>query len=118
MYAKYDPERELKKTPESVRALWANVEKNWTDSAVHALFVEQGLRQDAAGFVAACYRQKGTDPIAVEQLDRLTTRLIQSLAQHVSTEIPTPNHFRRLGYLLLFATIAILVFLIFAQSIR
>ena len=117
-YDKYDPQAELLKVPASVRSLWANVEQNWTDTAAHAVFVEQGVRQDAAGYVAACYREKGDDPIAIEQLEKLTGRLLDTLAQQTAVDPPNPKRLKPVLYMLLFVIIAILVFMIIAQSMR
>ena len=118
VYEKYDPQSTMANVPETVRQLWDNLEQHWEDPAAHALFVEQGLRHDAAGFVAGCYRQKGSDEMAVAQLEKLKGRLIETLTMQVSTEPPASNHSKRVVYLLLFFIIAILVFLIFAQMMK
>lgn len=118
VYDKYDPEKELLKVPATVLDLWKTVQKNWEDPAAHAVFVEQGIRHDAAGFVASCYRQKGDDTMAKSQLEKLTGRLLQTLQaqgtrEHVPSKMP-----KRLLYGLLFLIIAILVFLIFADAVK
>ncbi|MBN2530182.1 MAG: hypothetical protein JXR76_27575 [Deltaproteobacteria bacterium] len=118
MYEKYTPDKMDASVPETVRLLWENLEKNWGDKGAHALFVEQGIRKDAAGFVAACYRRRGEDPVAVEQLEELTGRLMQSLEFTPVKESTVSRHLRQVAYLLLFIIIAILVFLIFAHAMK
>ena len=118
VYEKFNPEREHANVPEAMRVLWENLERHWDDRAAHALFVEQGIRQDAAGFVAACYRKHDKDSIARDQLEKLTLRLMQSLDFTTSREPVTSKSFKRAAYLLLFVIIAILVFLIFAHAMK
>ena len=121
-YDRFNPENARAAIPDVVYALWQNLEKNWGDPAAHALFVEEGLRRDAAGFVAASYREKGDDPVAVTQLEKLTARLMQSLSAQSSippSEARSTNQgMKRVVYVLLFCIIALLVFVIIAQYIR
>jgi hypothetical protein len=117
-YARFNPEKVQAAIPEQVVALWENLERNWADPAAHALFVEEGLRRDAAGFVAASYRQKGDDPIAKSQLETLAARLMKSLEIQASAMPPGTASMKRVVYVLLFFIIALLAFLIFAQYIK
>ena len=58
VFDKYNPELAQRGVPDHVVELWNNTEANWQDKAAHALFVEQALISDAAGYVASCYRKK------------------------------------------------------------
>jgi rubredoxin len=117
-YERFDPDKVQAAIPDSVVVLWENLEKNWDDTAAHALFVEEGLRRDAAGFVAASYREKGDDPIATMQLEKLTARLVESLAVQSSAAPATTGSMKQIVYVLLFCIIALLAFVIIAQYIR
>jgi hypothetical protein len=117
-YERFDPGKVQATIPDSVFTLWENLEKNWDDPAAHALFVEEGLRRDAAGFVASAYREKGDDPIATAQLEKLTVRLIKSLEVQSTAPPSASRSMKRVVYVLLFCIIALLVFVIVAQYIR
>jgi hypothetical protein len=80
VFALFDPARLDVGVPEALKQLWTHVEAGWDDPARHALFVEQALAGGHGGFAAARYRQKGDDPVARQQLERLAWRLEQILA--------------------------------------
>jgi hypothetical protein len=85
VFALFDPARLDAGVPAALKQLWSHVETGWEDQARHALFVEQALAGGHGGFAAACYRQKGDDPVARRQLERIASRLEQSL---VATATP------------------------------
>ncbi|HUT78076.1 MAG TPA: hypothetical protein VM285_10340, partial [Polyangia bacterium] len=80
VFALFDPSRLDADVPAALRQLWTHVEAGWEDQARHALFVEQALAAGHGGFAAARYRQKSDDPVARQQLERITSRLEQLLA--------------------------------------
>jgi hypothetical protein len=81
VFAKFDPAALELDVPEAIRALWLHVEAGWEDRARHALFTEKALAAGAAAYAASKYRERGAgDPIAAEQLARLSSRLEQALA--------------------------------------
>lgn len=102
--------------PSEVAVLWQNTLQHWEDVSAHTLFLENGLRHHAAGYIAACYRSKGDDPIALAQLDKLTARLMQTLRLQVETNSPSLNWMKTLVYVLLFLLLAFMVFLILHNS--
>jgi len=97
--------------PEELKALWAHVEAGWGERPRHALFTERAIAAGHAAFAAARYRERGTDdPMAAEQLGRITSRLEQALAQAAhadGTRVADPPRKKAALYLL-----AIILFLI------
>ncbi len=91
-----------------VLKLWSHVEEDWDDRARHALFVEQAILFNSVGYAAACYRRKGDNPMALEQLERLSTRLEQSLTASATEGDPKPAG-RGM-------TIAIIIFVLIAAA--
>jgi len=82
VFARFDAAALDADVPEELKALWAHVEAGWDERARHALFVEQAIAAGEAAFAASRYRARGADdPIAAEQLGRITSRLEQVLAQ-------------------------------------
>jgi len=80
IFARYIPDALEEGVDQEVVRLWRHVEARWEDRAGHALFVEQCILFGDVGYAAACYRRRGDDPVAKEQLARLAARLDQSLA--------------------------------------
>jgi hypothetical protein len=67
--------------PEDLKTLWSHAEAAWDEQARHALFVERAIASGFAAYAASRYRARGTgDPVAVEQLGRMTSRLEQAMA--------------------------------------
>ncbi|MBN2343125.1 MAG: TFIIB-type zinc ribbon-containing protein [Deltaproteobacteria bacterium] len=118
VYDEYDPDSVNAKVPSAIVELWAHVEQHWEDEGAHALFVEKALRADQAGFVAACYRQKGDEPIAAQQLEKLTQRLVQALSARMPVSKARGAGAKNVLYVFMFAIVAALVFLIFAETMK
>jgi hypothetical protein len=70
---------------ESLRQRFAALESDWENDAQHDQFVMQCFAEDVPAFAAACYREKGNDPRARRQLDRITTRLLLTMEASRST---------------------------------
>jgi hypothetical protein len=82
VFARFDAAAIDADVPEELKALWAHVEAGWGERARHALFTEHAIAAGHAAFAAARYRARGADDhTASEQLDRITSRLEQALAQ-------------------------------------
>ena len=116
VFDRFDESRLDAEIPPAIKQLWEHVEQEWDDRARHALFVERALDAGAGGYAAACYRRRGADPIATEQLARITGRLEQLLlATGTSPEEAQTAPSRKLlllvVFLLMFALGALLVFL-------
>jgi len=94
-------------SPEVLK-LWEHVEEDWDDRGRHALFVEQAILLGALGYAAGCYRKKGDDPVARDQLERISSRLEQSLNATADSREAAPSS-RRL-------TTAIAVILLLALA--
>jgi hypothetical protein len=103
VFAKFDESRLDTAVPEEIRTLWKHVEDDWDNQARHALFVEQALAAGHGGYAAGCYRRRGDDPKAVEQLERIIKRLEQLLAATAQPpEERKSSSGRKLVFLLLF----------------
>jgi len=81
--------------PEEIRGLWSHVEEGWDDPARHALFLERAIAAGAGGYAAGMYRRRGDDAVAAEQIERLTARLQQMLAE---ASAPAAEKSGRLGH--------------------
>jgi hypothetical protein len=82
VFARFDAAVLDSDVPEELKALWAHAEAGWSERARHALFTERAIAGGHAAFAASRYRARGSDdPIAAEQLGRITLRLEQALAQ-------------------------------------
>ena len=108
VFEKFDASVIEEGVSEDVLRLWQHVEEDWSDRARHALFVEQSILFGALGYAAGCYRKKGDDPVAVEQLGRISSRLEQSMSQ-TSSSRETPGPSRRM-------TIIVIVVLMLAVA--
>ena len=116
VFALFDESRLDADVPGAIVELWTHAEHGWDDRARHALFVERALAAGAGGYAAACYRRKGDDPIAREQLELITSRLEQLLlASGTSPEAARSSPSRKLAllvvFVLMFALGALLVYL-------
>jgi hypothetical protein len=80
VYEKFDQGKLDAAVPDDIKSLWEHVEQDWEDEARHALFLERALASGQGGYAAGCYRRKGDDPKAREQLERITSRLEQLLS--------------------------------------
>jgi len=82
VFARYDAAALGADVPAELEALWAHVEAGWDERVRHALFTERAIAAGHAAFAASRYRARGADdPVAVEQLARLSSRLEQALVQ-------------------------------------
>jgi len=90
-----------------LRELWSRVERDWDDRGGHAIFVETALRAGQLGFAARCYRARGDDPRATEQLAGITRRLEAELAASLGTRDPNSRP-RALRFLWVVGTVAVL----------
>ncbi|MFO8071931.1 MAG: hypothetical protein R6V85_08650 [Polyangia bacterium] len=91
VFARYDPELIDREVPRRIRELWSHVEQAWDDRSRHALFVEQALAAGQGGYAASCYRRKGDDPRAREQLELITSRLEEMLAVTAAPQEERPG---------------------------
>jgi len=93
VFARFDASALDADVPEELKALWAHVEAGWDGRARHSLFTERAIALGCAAFAAARYRTRAADdPIAAEQLERLTARLEQALASTSLAEASGGDH--------------------------
>jgi hypothetical protein len=116
VFAKFDQAKLDAAVPGDIKQLWAHVEQDWDDDARHALFVERALAAGQGGYAAGCYRRKGDDPKARDQLARITSRLEQLLGATAKPPEETRGSagrkiFLAILFLLMFAIGAALVVL-------
>jgi hypothetical protein len=116
VFAKFDRDKLDAAVPDEIKQLWDHVEQNWGDEARHALFLERALAAGQGGYAAGCYRRRGDDPKAAEQLARITSRLEQMLSATAkpAEEVrgsPSRKIFLAILFLLMFAIGAVLVLL-------
>ena len=111
VYSKFSSDALEEGVPGEIKLLWQDVERNWQERACHAAFVERSIAENAGGYAAACYRRRGDDPIAQEQIDRLTNRLTQMLGDSAAP-VSTLGKSRRMAIALMLAIGAAVVALI------
>jgi uncharacterized Zn finger protein (UPF0148 family) len=111
VFARFDAAALDAGVPDALKALWAHAEAGWEERARHALFTERAIADGFAAYAAARYRARGPDdPIAAEQLERITARLEQALAHtSMATGARGDHPSRRIGAIYL---LAILLFLV------
>ena len=114
VFAKFDQDKLDGAVPDDIKTLWNHVEQDWSDDARHALFVERAIAAGHGGYAAGCYRRKGDDPKAREQLTRITSRLEQLLSATAESPdaakgSPSRKIFLAILFLLMFAVGAALV---------
>jgi hypothetical protein len=63
----------------SVRGAWERVTENWTDLARHDELFKLAVKDSALAWAAARYRERGDDPIAKDQLERLRKAALASM---------------------------------------
>lgn len=64
---------------EAVRGAWERVSENWTDTARHDALFHAAVKDNALAWAAARYRERGDDPIAKGQLERLRKAAVASM---------------------------------------
>jgi hypothetical protein len=116
VFAKFDESRLDVDVPDDLKTLWDHLEQDWDDQARHALFLERALAAGHGGFAASRYRRKGADPKAIEQLERIASRLDQLLAATAKTPDDAKSSSSRkiffaILFLLMFALGALIVML-------
>lgn len=103
VFARFDQNRLDAAVPAEIKQLWDHVEQDWSDDARHALFLERAIAAGHGGYAAGCYRRKGDDPKAREQLARITSRLEQLLSATAQPpEVARGSSGRKLFLLILF----------------
>jgi hypothetical protein len=63
----------------SVRGAWERVSETWADAALHDELFKLAVKHNCFAWVAARYREKGDDPIAKGQLERLRKAAVAAL---------------------------------------
>ncbi len=86
-----------------------DVEGNWQEKKLHAVFLERCLAMGEAGYAAARYRSRAGDALAEEYLEILSSRLTQML-----NAVSTPPPRRATGRLF---TILILIIVLIGLSL-
>ena len=116
VFAKFDPAVLEEGATDEIRALWAEVEADWTDESKHAVFVERALIAGAGPFATSCYRRKGTDPVAQKNLGQIANRLEQMLLASPRAKPRNLNRARLVGVFLITAVIVGLTILFISTS--
>jgi hypothetical protein len=100
--------------PDRVQAAWQRCTESWDESARHTELFQLGVADNALAWVASRYRERGDDPIAQTQLEKIRKAAIASMmvtatAKPASEKSPYRNSILVLGALvlaILFAFIA------------
>jgi hypothetical protein len=100
VFAKFDETVFDEGVPDELVALWQEVDGNWGERKLHAIFVERCLGMGEAGYAAARYRSRGDDAVAEEYLETIRSRLAQMLSA-VSTPPPKRSASRLFTVLIL-----------------
>jgi hypothetical protein len=98
----------------SVRGAWERVSETWADSARHDELFKLAVKHNCFAWVAARYREKGDDPIAKEQLERLRKAAVAAMyvsaaAKPAKEKTPYRSSFIVLVVLLLAMLLALFV---------
>jgi hypothetical protein len=64
---------------DSVRSAWERVSENFSEPARHEELFKLVVQHNALAWAAARYRERGDDPIAKEQLERLRKAAVASM---------------------------------------
>ncbi|HEY5951244.1 MAG TPA: hypothetical protein VIV40_37385 [Kofleriaceae bacterium] len=99
---------------DAVRGAWQQVTDAWTDRARHDELFKLAVRHESFAWVAARYRERGDDPIAKEQLERLrkaalASMMVSAAARPDKQTTPYRSTLIVLGCLLLAMMVALLV---------
>jgi hypothetical protein len=97
-----------------VRGAWLRVTETWTDSALHDELFKLALSDNCLAWVAAQYRERGDDPIAKQQLERLrkaalAAMMVTATERQAREKTPYRSSFIVLGCLLLAMLLALFV---------
>lgn len=97
-----------------VRGAWEAVTETWSDSAKHEALFKLAVADNCLAWVAARYRERGDDPIAKEQLERLrkaalASMMVKATERQANAKTPYRSTFIVLGCLLLAMLLALFV---------
>jgi uncharacterized Zn finger protein (UPF0148 family) len=111
VFARFDATALDAEVPEDLKALWAHAEAAWDERSRHALFTERAIAAGHAAFAASRYRSRGADDqVSAEQLERITSRLEQAMAQTSLADAERGDHRpRRIAAVSLLAIIILLL---------
>ncbi|MCP4200198.1 MAG: hypothetical protein GY762_23900 [Proteobacteria bacterium] len=112
VFAKFDEAVFDEGVPKELVRLWQEVEGNWQERKLHALFVERCLGMGEAGYAAARYRSRGDDAAAEEYLETISLRLTQMMSA-VSSPPPRRAGGRLITILILLIVLVGLALLLF-----
>jgi hypothetical protein len=82
--------------PDQLKILWEQLQRDWTNRSLHALFIEQGLKYNMAEYTARCYFQKKDNPLAREQMDKITSLMISTMDNSPRNNIEKQYKFSRI----------------------
>ena len=104
---------------DKVRGAWDRVSESWSDTALHDELFKQVVAHNAFAWGCARYKDKGDDPIAKAQLERLkkaamAAMFVQQTQRAASEKTPYRASMIVLGCLL----IAMLLALVLTKSIH
>jgi len=97
-----------------VHGAWLRVTETWADSAKHEELFKLALADNCLAWVAARYRERGDDPIAKEQLQRLrkaalAAMMVTATERQAREQTPYRSSFIILGCLLVAMLVALFV---------
>ncbi len=113
VFAKFDPAVLEEDVPRALEQQWADLETNWSDRSAHGLFVQRALEARALGYAARCYRQRGEDQLAQEQIERIGKQMEAMLASTLTPSGRSRKSGRLALVTLLVVAIAAIVALLF-----
>jgi hypothetical protein len=112
VFAKFNPEVLERNVPEALKGLFRETSKRWDDDDLHDRFVEQALAAGQVDFAARCYRQRGDDEKARQQLAKIEERMLAMAAGLAQTMTVSRENVRPRGRTPLVTAITLILFLL------
>ena len=99
---------------DKVRGAWERCTETWSDAAAHDAFFKEVVAENCFAWACARYKEKGDDPIAKTQLERLrkaavAAMVVQQTARQANEKTPYRSSMITLVCLLVAMLIAIFV---------
>lgn len=93
--------------PEPITTAWDDLLQHWDDQARHDVLVGLVAQHDCYAWAAARYKERGDDPIAVRQLERVRKAALATMFAKASRK-PEQGNVPFKGSLLVLVIVAIL----------
>lgn len=104
---------------DSIRSAWERVTEDFTDLARHEELFKLVIKDNCLAWAAARYRERGDDPIAKDQLERLRKAAVASMMVSAAARDAKPKTPYRSSLIVLICLIvAMLIALFVTKSIH